>query len=59
VHDSEQEPGEHQPDRHLRVDAGPASPIRGITILDLCPKPTEVKNAVYASKDVIVGNQIP
>lgn len=39
VHDPEQKTGQHQPDCHLRVDAGPPRAVRGIAPLHFGTQP--------------------
>jgi hypothetical protein len=58
MHDPEQEPREHQPDRDLRIDARP--PVRlAIKVGDLRPKPGEVEHAIDSGEDMIVGHELP
>ena len=57
VHDAEQETGEHQAQGGFRVDAG--SPVvRAVEVRDLAAQPRQIKNAVNAHQNVVVGQEL-
>ena len=58
VDDAEQEAGEHEANRRLRIDAGPPGAVRGVAPGKLGTKPAEVEHAVNPHQDVVVGNQV-
>lgn len=58
VDDAEQEAGEHEADRRLRVDAGPAGAVRSIAAAHFGAEPTQLQHAVDAGQDVIVRNEV-
>jgi hypothetical protein len=58
MHDPEQEPSKHQPDRDFRID--PRPPVRlAVKVGDLRPKPGEVEHAIDSGEDMIVGHELP
>ena len=58
MHDAEQEPRKHQPDRDLGID--PRPPVRlAVKLGDLRPKPGEVEHAIHSGEDMIVGHELP
>ena len=57
VDNSEQQVCEHQANRDLRIDPGPAV-VRAIAVRDFLTQPAEVENTVHARQDVIRGHQL-
>jgi hypothetical protein len=58
VDDAEQEASQHQPQRHLRVDARPTV-VGTVDLSNLLPQPGQVEDPVDAGQHVIVRNQLP
>jgi hypothetical protein len=57
VNDPEQEPGQHQPYRDLRVDAGPAG--RGVVEAgDLVVQPAQIEHAIHPDQHVVVRQHV-
>ena len=57
--DAEQKPGQHETQRHLRINAGPSRTIRGVTRPHLCLKPAQLEYLVDTGKHMAVGNEVP
>ena len=57
MHKPEQEPGQHQADRDLRIDPR-TTVVRASAVGDLLMQPARIENPVDARLDVIVGNQL-
>ena len=57
MHDPEQEPGQHQADRHLRIDPRPAV-VTTVNVGDLAAQPGEIQIAIDPDQDVIVGHEL-
>jgi hypothetical protein len=57
VDDAQQQPGQHQADRDLGVDARP--PRRGvIKLADLIAQPAKIENPIDPDQDVLVRQQL-
>ena len=57
VHDAEQKAGEHQPHRHLRIDARTAV-VRAVAVRHFLAQPPKVENTIHAGQDMILGHQL-
>src|SRR3954464_5443337 len=57
VDQAEQEPGQHQPNRRLRVNPRPAV-VGTVEISHLIPQPREIEHAIHTGEDVIVGHKL-
>jgi len=57
MHDAEQESGQHQPNRHLWVDAGPTV-IHAVDVAHLAGQPAQIENPIDAGQDMVVGNEL-
>jgi hypothetical protein len=58
VHDPEQQPRQHQPDGHLRIDAGSAV-VRAVQISHRFAQPAQIENLVDPHQHVVVGQELP
>ena len=56
--DAEQEPGQHEPQCHLGINAGPSGTIRGVTLPHVCPEPTQVEHLVHPGEHMAIGNEV-
>ena len=57
VHDPEQQPGQHEPDCDLQIDAGPTI-VEAIKVSDLFAQPGQVQNVIDPDQDVIIGQEL-
>lgn len=58
VDDAEQETGQHQPQRRLRIDDGSSRAVRAVAVPHRGPQPGQVEDAIDASEDMAVGHRI-
>ncbi len=57
MHNTEQEPGQHEADRHLRIDPRPAV-VTTVNVGDLAAQPRKIPIAIDPDQDVIVGHEL-
>jgi hypothetical protein len=57
MHDAAQQAGEHQADRHLRIDARSAV-VNAIAVRDFFPQPGEIENTINTSEHMVVRNEL-
>jgi hypothetical protein len=57
MHDPEQEPGEHQPDRDLGIDPRPPVAL-AVQLGHLRAEPRQVEHAIHSGEDMIIGNEL-
>jgi hypothetical protein len=57
MHDAAQQAGEHQADRHLRIDTGSAV-VNAIAVRNCFPQPRKIKSTINTSQHVVVRNDL-
>ena len=57
MHDALEEPRQHQPDSHFRINPGTTEPIR-VEIGHLRRQPRQVQNPVHPNQHMILRDQI-
>jgi hypothetical protein len=57
VHDANEQSGEHQPNRDLRIDSRPPV-VEAIIVGDLFPKSGQVEHAVHACQHMLIRNEL-
>ena len=55
---TKQEPGQHEPQCNLGINAGPSGTIHGVTLPHLRPEPAQVEHLVHPSEHMAVGNEV-
>ena len=58
VNDADEQTGEHQPDRHLRIDCWTAI-FNAIAVDHFFSQPRQVEDAVDAGQHMFVWNELP